>query len=117
MPKAPLPLMALKDNLLLIPLEPEAQSPGGIVLPSQKQKEPYKKGVVLARGPGLSADTDGINSRIPDFVKEGCIILYHSMSGWDITYDGRHYVIVSWRNCEGMVNPEYVEYLNKNKES
>ena len=107
--KHPLPLKPLKDNLLLLPVAREEMSPGGIVVPESKVKDPYKKGIVIDKGPGMSTEMDNGNSQIPDEIEEGDIVLYHQAAGWDIKFDGVTYVVVSWRQCETMVNPEYVK--------
>ena len=109
MPKEPLGIKALKDNLILLPLV-KKMSKGGIDISAEKAKDPYRKGVVLAKGPGLNVENDNGNSIIPEWLKEGDIVLFHTHAGWDIEFDGKKYVNVSWRNVECMVNPEYVEW-------
>lgn len=113
MPKAPLPLVAFKDNLLLKEVKQSRKSPGGIELVESKVKDPYRYGEVLAKGPGLTTEMDNGNSQIPDSIKIGDIVLFHQAAGWDIKMDGTVYVIVSWRQIETMINPEFTEFVNK----
>ena len=112
--KIPIPIKALKDNLLLIklPEEKEELSKGGVIIPGNVNKKilPYNKGVVLAIGPGLVTETDGGNSIIPDWVEKGMVFYYHQASGWNIPFGDDMYVIVSWRQVECMVDPEYVAW-------
>jgi len=115
--KAPIPIKALKDNLLLVPLpqEKEEISKGGILLPGTAQKKmlPYNKGVVLAVGPSLNIEMDGGTSQIPDWIKPGMIVYYHQAAGWNVPFGDDVYVIVSWRQIECMVAPEYMEWKSK----
>jgi chaperonin GroES len=113
--KKPLPLKALKDNILMLPLAKDEKSPGGIIVTASKQKDPYRKGVVLAIGPGLDTEVDVGNSKIPEDIKEGSILLFHSTAGWDVEFEGTKYVMVSWRQVEGMVNPDYVDWMKENE--
>jgi len=113
MPKEPLPLVPLKDNLLLQEVKKSNRSAGGVELPESKVKDPYRKGLVLAKGPGMSTEMDNGQSVIPDSIKVDDIILFHQAAGWDIKVAGLTYVVVSWRQCETMINPEYTEYVNK----
>jgi len=32
------------------------------------------------------------------------------MAGWDMPFDGKKYTVVSWRQVEAMVDPDYVEW-------
>lgn len=113
MPKEPIPIMPVKDNMVCIPVEKDSTSPGGIVLVSNnKIKDPYRKGIVVAVGPGMTAEQDNGNSQIPETVKPGTIIFYHQAAGWEIPFgENKKYVVVSWRQVEALVNPEYVETL------
>ena len=112
MSKEPLPFKVLKDNILVMKVEPETVSEGGVVLPRSNKapKDPFTRGVILAVGNGLHEETDGGNSIIPDYIKPGMIVIFHTMAGWDMPFDGKKYTVVSWRQVEAMVDPDYVEW-------
>lgn len=118
MDKQPIPIKPLKDNLMLIPLamDPPKESPGGIVMPKTKNpiQHPYRKGVVLSVGPGMNTEMDGGISQIPEHIKPGDIVLFHQAAGWDIIFEGDKYTMVSWRQIECMVDPEYVAWKKEN---
>ena len=105
------PIKPLKDNLLLLALDEapkEEITKNGVIIPAKKPKlGGYRKGIVLDKGPGLTTEMDNGNCRIPDWVKPDMMMIFSVASGMDINFDGKHYVIVSWRSCEAMLNPEY----------
>lgn len=118
MPKSPLPIKPLKDNVLVRESPQENSSPGGIALPDNRQKNPYRMGAVLSVGPGMSSENESCNSQIPEDVKVGSVVLFHTQSGWDVPWsDGEKYVVVSCRNIEAVVDPEYMAWLKENKKS
>ena len=102
------PIKPLKDNLLILPLEKDKVSPGGVILPNTKVKDSYRKGVVLAKGDGMSTEMDNGNSQIPEWINVGDIILFTAVEGWDINFDSNKYVVVSWRQVQAMIDPAYV---------
>jgi chaperonin GroES len=80
----------LQDRLLLRPVEAEAKTAGGIIIPDTAKEKP-QEGEVVAAGKGRIRD-DG--KLVPLDVKTGDRVLYGKYSGSEITLDGETYVIV-----------------------
>ena len=81
----------LGDRVIIKPLEPEAKTKGGIVLPDTVKEKP-QEGKVIAVGKGKVLDNGTIQK--PE-VKEGDFVLYGKYSGTEVTAkDGEEYLIV-----------------------
>ncbi|MCE5314211.1 MAG: co-chaperone GroES [Armatimonadota bacterium] len=80
----------LADKVVVEPLEEEAKSAGGIILPDTAKKKP-QEGVVIAIGPGKVLD-DG--SRAAMSVKAGDKVIYAKYGGTEVTVGGKDYVIL-----------------------
>jgi chaperonin GroES len=81
----------LGDRIIIKPLEAEAKTKGGIVLPDTVKEKP-QEGKVVAVGKGKVLDNGSIQK--PE-VKEGDIVLYGKYSGTEVsTKDGEDYLIV-----------------------
>lgn len=80
----------LGDKVVVEPLEGEATSPGGIILPDTAKKKP-QEGVVIAIGPGKVLD-DGSRSEMS--VKVGEKVIYSKYGGTEVTVDGKDYIIL-----------------------
>lgn len=83
-------IQPLGDRVVVEPLEEEAKTPGGIVLPETAQKRP-QMGKVLAVGPGKVLDN---GQRVAPEVKVGDIVVYSRYSGTEVKLDGKDYVIL-----------------------
>jgi len=79
-------LKPLHDNLIVEPIEEEAYTKAGIVLPQTADKEKPEKGKVVAAGPG-KYDTTG--KLIPMSVREGQKVVFkkYSPDEFEITKD------------------------------
>lgn len=83
-------IQPLGDKVVIKPLEAEAKTKGGIVLPDTAKEKP-QEGKVVAVGKGKVLESGKVD---PIEVKVGDIILYGKYSGTEITKDGEEYLIV-----------------------
>jgi chaperonin GroES len=84
-------LKPLGDRLIVMPLEEEQTTVGGIVLPDTAQEKP-QRGTVLAVGPGARNTETG--DRIPLDVAEGDTVVYSKYGGTEIKVEGEDYLIL-----------------------
>ena len=81
----------LGDRIIIKPLEPEAKTKGGIVLPDTVKEKP-QEGKVVAVGKGKMLENGTLQK--PE-VKEGDVVLYGKYSGTEVTAkNGEEYLIV-----------------------
>lgn len=80
----------LDDRVVVTPLEAEAKSAGGVILPDAAQEKP-QQGKVVAVGPGRTLD-DG--KRAAMAVKKGDTVVYGRYAGTDVKVDGKDYKIL-----------------------
>jgi chaperonin GroES len=80
----------LNDRVLVLRMEKEEKSAGGIIIPDTAKEKP-QEGKVVAVGPGKMGD-DG--KRIPMEVKAGDKVLFSKYSGSDIKIDGVEHVFL-----------------------
>jgi chaperonin GroES len=81
----------LGDHVVILPLESEDRTPGGIVLPDTA-KEKSTKGEVVAVGSGRTLP----NGRtVAPAVKAGDKVLYSKYAGSEVKIDGKEYKIVT----------------------
>jgi chaperonin GroES len=83
-------LKPLGDRLIVLPLEQEEMTAGGIVLPETAKEKP-QKGEVLAAGPG---GRDESGERIPMEVSVGDTVLFAKYAGTEIKIDGDKHLIL-----------------------
>ena len=74
----------LNDRVLVLRVEEEQKTSGGIIIPDTAKEKP-QEGKVVAAGPGKMGD-DG--KRAPLDVKEGDRILFSKWAGTEIKIDG-----------------------------
>lgn len=74
----------LNDRVLVLRVEEEQKTAGGIIIPDTAKEKP-QEGKVVAAGPGKMGD-DG--KRTPLEVKEGDRVLFSKYAGTDIKIDG-----------------------------
>ena len=80
----------LNDRVLVLRLEEEQKSPGGIIIPDTAKEKPMEGKIVVA-GPGKLGD-DG--NRSPLEVKKGDRVLFSKYAGTEITIDGVEHLIM-----------------------
>jgi chaperonin GroES len=80
----------LNDRVLVLRMEAEQKSAGGIIIPDTAKEKP-QKGKVIAVGPGKMGDD---NKRIPPAVKAGDIVLFAKYSGSEIKLDDEEHVFL-----------------------
>jgi chaperonin GroES len=80
----------LNDRVLVLRVEKEEKSSGGIIIPDTAKEKP-QEGKVVSVGPGKMAD-DG--KRIPPEVKKGDRVLFSKYAGSDIKIDGVEHVFM-----------------------
>ena len=74
----------LNDRVLVLRVEEEQKSAGGIIIPDTAKEKPLE-GKIVAAGPGKMGD-DG--KRVPLEVKKGNRILFSKYAGTEINIDG-----------------------------
>jgi len=74
----------LNDRVLVLRMEGEQKSAGGIIIPDTAKEKPLE-GKIVAAGPGKMGD-DG--KRVPLEVKKGDRILFSKYAGNEINIDG-----------------------------
>ena len=79
----------LFDRVVLLPLENEAETKGGILLPTAAQ-EKSQLAKVVAIGSGMNADGKDVGMQ----VKPGDKVLYGKFTGTEVTVDEQKYVVV-----------------------
>jgi len=89
----------LGNRVLLEPLEEEARSVGGIVLPDSARKKP-QRGKVVACGPGKTLD-DG--KLVPMSVKIGDVVVYPEFGGTELKLRDKEYIIIDEDSLLGIV--------------
>ena len=80
----------LGDKVVVLPLEEEAKSAGGIILPDTAKKKP-QEGKVVAVGPGKVLD-DGSRNQMS--VKVDDVVVFAKYGGTEVTIGGIDYVIL-----------------------
>ena len=88
--KKDISLRPLDDRVVVEPVEAEAMTAGGIVLPDTAQQKP-QRGTVLAVGPGKLLDS---GERGDLSVAVGDEVIYGKYAGSDIEIDGREVKIL-----------------------
>jgi len=80
----------LDDRIVVLPLEPEAKTRGGIVLPDTAKEKP-QQGKVISVGPGRVLDT---GDRAKPGVKKGDVVVFAKYGGTEIEIDRKEYKIL-----------------------
>jgi chaperonin GroES len=80
----------MNDRILVVRVEEEQKSPGGIIIPDTAKEKP-QEGKVISAGPG-KLDDDG--KRIPLAVKPGDRILFSKYAGTEIKIDGVDHIFM-----------------------
>lgn len=82
----------LHDNVVVLPLDPDEKTPGGILLPDIAREKP-RRGKVIAVGPGKYNDKTG--ERTPVSVGVGDEVLFANYAGSEVTIGGIDYKIIA----------------------
>ncbi len=83
-------LKPIADQVVILPLEAEDKTPGGIVLPDTA-KEKSTKGEVVAVGSGKLLPSGKV---VPLAVKAGQKVIYSKYAGSEVKLEGKEYKIV-----------------------
>ncbi len=89
----------LGGRVLVVPIEQEEVTAGGIVLPETAKEKP-QQGKVLAVGPG---DRNDKGERVAMDVKVGDVILFAKYSGTEVKIDGKKLLIMRESDLLGIV--------------
>ncbi len=93
-------LRPLNDRVIVVPLERERKTSGGIVIPDTAREKP-QEGKVVAAGPGRM-DKNGV--RTPMGVRAGQKILFGKYAGSEIKIDGLEHLIMREDDIIGIIN-------------
>jgi chaperonin GroES len=90
----------LNDRILVVRVEEEKKTAGGIIIPDTAKEKP-QEGKVVAAGPGKVAD-DG--KRIPIEVKKGDRVLFAKYAGSEIKIDGVEHIFMREDDILGILD-------------
>jgi chaperonin GroES len=80
----------MNDRILVVRVEEEKRTAGGIIIPDTAKEKP-QEGRVVAAGPGKMGD-DG--KRIPMELKKGDRVLFSKYAGTEIKFDGVEHIFM-----------------------
>ncbi|HSO59731.1 MAG TPA: co-chaperone GroES [Desulfobacterales bacterium] len=80
----------MNDRILVVRMEEEKKTAGGIIIPDTAKEKP-QEGKVVAAGPGKMGD-DG--KRIPMELKKGDRVLFAKYAGSEIKVDGVEHIFM-----------------------
>ena len=80
----------MNDRILVVRVEEEKKTGGGIIIPDTAKEKP-QEGKVVAAGPGKMGD-DG--KRIPMDLKKGDRVLFAKYAGSEIKVDGVEHIFM-----------------------
>jgi chaperonin GroES len=89
----------LGDRILVLRVQEEEKTSGGIIIPDTAKEKP-QEGKVVAVGPGKTAEK---GERIPMTVKAGDRILFGKYAGNEINIDGVEHLIMHEDDILGIV--------------
>lgn len=82
----------LHDNVLVLPLDAETQSPGGVLLPETAAVRSFAKGKAIAVGQGL-VTTEGVT--VPLRIQANDFAFYQVGAGFPVKLGGVSYLVMS----------------------
>ena len=88
----------LFDNVLIRPLEAEAKTSSGIILPDSAKEKP-QMGEVVAVGPGKIDD----GKLIPVSVKKGQKVMYKKWGGNEVKINGEELMLVEEKDILAVI--------------
>lgn len=80
----------LSNHVFIEPIEEQAVTKSGIVIPDTAEKEKPVKGKVLATGPGKVSEK---GERVPMSVKVGDVVLFKKYGPDEIEMEGKKYLV------------------------
>ena len=89
----------LNDRVLVLRIDEEEKTSGGIIIPDTAKEKP-QEGKIVAVGPG-KLDEDG--KRIPLEVKKNDRVLFGKYAGTDIKIDGVEHLIMREDDIVGII--------------
>ncbi|MEJ2731193.1 MAG: co-chaperone GroES [Deltaproteobacteria bacterium] len=89
----------LNDRVLVVRVEEEQKTAGGIIIPDTAKEKP-QEGKIVATGPGKMGD-DG--KRTPLNVKKGDRILFSKYAGTEIKIDGVEHIFMKEDDILGVL--------------
>ena len=89
----------LNDRVLVVRVEEEQKTAGGIIIPDTAKEKP-QEGKIVAAGPGKMGD-DG--KRTPLNVKKGDRILFTKYAGTEIKIDGVEHIFMKEDDILGVL--------------
>jgi chaperonin GroES len=89
----------LNDRVLVIRVEEEQKSAGGIIIPDTAKEKP-QEGKIVSAGPGKRGD-DG--KRTPLEVKAGDRVLFSKYAGTEINIDGEEHIVMKEDDILGVI--------------
>jgi len=89
----------LNDRVLVVRVEEEQKTAGGIIIPDTAKEKP-QEGKIVAAGPGKIGD-DG--KRTPLNVKKGDRILFSKYAGTEIKIDGVEHIFMKEDDILGVL--------------
>ena len=89
----------LNDRLLVLRVDEEEKTSGGIIIPDTAKEKP-QEGKVVAAGPGK---TDDNGKRVPLGVKKNDRVLFGKYSGTEIKLDGVEHLIMREDDILGII--------------
>lgn len=94
----------LFDYVLIKPLEEEAKTPSGIVLPDSAKEKP-QMGEVMAVGPGKSCSDESCPDceSLPMTVKKGQKVLYKKWGGNEIKVEREEWLLVEQKDIMAII--------------
>ena len=93
-------IQPLFDNILIKPLEAEAKTPSGIILPDSAKEKP-QVGLVMAVGPGTRDDH---GNQVPIVVKVGQKVMYKKWGGNEVKVHGEEWTMVEQKDILAVVD-------------
>ena len=90
----------LNDRILVVRVEEEKKTAGGIIIPDTAKEKP-QEGKVVAAGPGKVGE-DG--KRIPIEVKKGDRVLFSKYAGSEIKVDGVEHIFMREDDILGILD-------------
>ena len=89
----------LNDRVLVLRVDEEEKTAGGIIIPDTAKEKP-QEGKVVAAGPGK---VNGNGKRIPLEVKVNDRVLFSKYGGTDIKIDGVEHLIMNEDDILGII--------------
>ena len=89
----------LHDRVVVMRIEAEGKSAGGIIIPDTAKEKP-SEGEVIAVGPGGRDETGKLT---PIYLKKGDRVLFGKWSGTEVKIDGVEYLIMKESDIMGVI--------------